>query len=165
LPPEFTIVESTTQSLDSFIHLLEKVGAWLWQKGVKQWEPGTFQQKRDKLAYAIENGCLILAYQNGELAGGCILSDVNPGWPESDREAMYLSSLVVARFAAGKGLGGQIIDACAETVRQRGKSRLRLDCWEGNTFLKSYYQQEGFKMLEAIPENGYFVRLFEKHVV
>lgn len=164
MPENFTIVESTEQSLDNFIDLLEQVGEWLWQKGIKQWAPGTFQNSRARLEYFVENGCLILAYQNQNLAGGCILSDVNPGWPTTTDEAMYLNSLVVARFAAGQGLGKLVINACAETARKKGKSVIRLDCWDGNTFLKSYYQQEGFKMLAAIPVNNYYVRLFEKDV-
>lgn len=165
LPEKFTIVESTEQSLDSFIVLLEQVGAWLWEKGVKQWAPGSFENNRPKLAHFVENGCLILAYQNDKLAGGCILSEINPGWPDSSDQAMYLNSLVVARFAAGQGLGAQIISACSPVVRERGKSVIRLDCWDGNTFLKSYYQRQGFNMLQTIPEDDYTVRLFEKSVV
>ena len=161
---KFTIVEGTVQSLDSFILLLEEAGEWLWNKGVKQWAPGTHQKSRGKKKHLVENGCLILAYQQEELAGGCILSEVDPGWPRLSNEVLYLSALAVARFAAGKGLGTQIINACAETTRKRGKSLIRLDCWDGNDFLKSYYQREGFKMLEAIEVSDYFVRLFEKNV-
>jgi GNAT superfamily N-acetyltransferase len=162
---EFTVAESTAQSLDDFILLLDQVGTWLWDRGIKQWEPGTFQRNRDRLERFLENGCLILAYEDGNLAGGCILSAVNPGWPTPSDDAMYLNSLAVARFAAGKGLGAQIIDVCTEAVRQRGKSLIRLDCWDGNSFLKTHYQKQGFKMLGAIPVRNYFVRLFEKDVL
>jgi len=169
LPENFTIIEATEQSLDDFIILLEQVGAWLWQKGVKQWAPGSFQNNRGRLAHFIQSGCLILSYQDTELAGGCILSEVNPGWPPSfakasANNAMYLNALVVARFAAGQGLGRQIINACTRVARKRGKRVIRLDCWEGNTFLKSYYRRQGFKMLAAIPVNDYYVRLFEKDI-
>lgn len=169
MPENFTIVESTEQSLERFIDLLEQVGAWFWQKGIKQWVPGTFRNNRHRLVHFVRNGCLLLVYQNTELAGGCILSEINPGWPtsfaeDSANEAMYLNSLVVARFVAGQGLGTRIIDACTKMVCERGKCVLRLDCWEGNTFLKSYYRQHGFKMLATIPENDYYVRLFEKNI-
>ena len=159
-----TIVESTIESLPEFIQLLDEVGQWLWDKGVKQWPPGSHHRDQEHLLHLVENGCLILAYQGERLAGGCILSEINADWPGPAKDAMYLSSLVVARFAAGTGLGTHIFAACAEAARQRGKSCLRLDCWDGNDFLKAYYQREGFRLLQAVQEHDYFVRLFEKDV-
>ena len=158
-----TIVEATAQSLDEFIALLEQVGDWLWQKGVKQWQPGVHYRNREKMADWINRGCLILAYHPERLAGGCVLSTVAPAvWSDAAADALYLSTLAVARFAAGQGVGAQIIDACTQATARRGKSRLRLDCWDGNDFLKSYYRQHGFNMLQTIPVQDYYVRLFEK---
>lgn len=159
-----TVVEATAESLDRFIPLLEEIGRWLWEKGVRQWAPGTFERDRDRIRFLVDNGCLLLAYQGQRLAGGCILTEVDPGWPRPSAEAMYLSSLAVARFAAGQGLGDRIVDACLRAARRRGKSLIRLDCWEGNEFLKSFYRRVGFRMLEAIQESDYFVRLFERDV-
>ncbi|MBX3059140.1 MAG: GNAT family N-acetyltransferase [Anaerolineae bacterium] len=159
------IVEASVESLDPFIQLLDEVGAWLWQKGVRQWAPGVHAQSRDELERQVMNGRLILAYHHQQLAGGCIVTEIMPAvWSYSPAAAMYLGSLVVARFAAGQGVGSQILDRAAEVARQRGKSRLHLDCWDGNDFLKSYYQREGFQMLHAVQEKDYFCRLFEKQV-
>lgn len=160
---EFTIVEATEQSLGEFIPLLERVGSWLWEKGVKHWAPGTFVENRARLQRDAEDGCLILAYRDDELVGGCILSNVNPGWPDSEA-AMYLNALAVARSAAGKGLGREIVDACAEAVCRKGKRLIRLDCWDGNSFLKAFYQEAGFRMLDAAPWKDHFLRPFEKDV-
>jgi len=159
-----TVVEAAAESLDIFIPLLDEVGQWLWDKGVKQWALGTFQGDRDRLRFLVENGCLLLAYQGQRLAGGCILTEVDPGWSMSSAEAMYLSSLAVARFAAGQGLGDRIVDGCVRAARRRGKSQIRLDCWDGNEFLKSFYRRLGFRMLEAVQERDYYIRLFEKDV-
>ena len=73
LEENFEIVEAPVQSLDDFILLLEQVGEWLWEKGIKQWAPGSFHKDRAKLEHRVENGCLILAYRREKLAGGCIL--------------------------------------------------------------------------------------------
>ena len=165
LEENFKVAEAPKESLDDFILLLEQVGEWLWNKGVKQWAPGVFHKHRALLAHRVKNGCLILAYQRGKLAGGCILSTVKPScWLESSGKEIYLSSLAVARFAAGRGLSTRILDACTEATRKRGKRLIRLDCWDGNEFLKSFYRREGFRMLDAVAEHDYFVRPFEKDV-
>lgn len=155
------ITEANTQSLDDFIELADEVGEWLWNKGVKQWEPGEHQANRETLAHMVDNGCLILAYRGDTLVGGCILSEViPPEWPDSPN-VMAISKLAVARSVAGQNVGRQIVQGCVEAARQRGKSRIRLDCWEGNDFLKGYYQREGFTMLGIIQCVGYQCRLFD----
>ncbi|MCP4166872.1 MAG: GNAT family N-acetyltransferase [Chloroflexi bacterium] len=164
LPENYTIVEASVASLDAFILLLEEVGAWLWDRGVKQWAPGSFTKNRSRLEHFIEHGCLVLAYRGTDLVGGCILSEVNPGWPEHSEHAMYLNSLAVARSAAGKRLGTHIINTCIEVTGRRCKTIIRLDCWDGNDFLKSYYRREGFTMLEAHWTGDYTIRFFEMQV-
>jgi hypothetical protein len=61
-------------------------------------------------------------------------------------------------------LGRQIIDACVDAVRRKGKRLIRLDCWDGNDFLKAFYQEAGFRMLEAVPWQDYYLRPFEMDV-
>jgi GNAT superfamily N-acetyltransferase len=159
---DFNIIEAPIQSLDEFITLLDQVGEWLWHKGVKQWKPGVHRENRAEHARRVEQGCLILAYHQEKLAGGCILSELTPeAWPAAP-DTLALYSLAAARFAAGKKLGAQILQYCSQVAARRGKARIRLDCWDGNDFLKSYYQRQGFKMLDAIQADGYYVRLFEK---
>ena len=104
---------------------------------------------------------------NGGSCGAESLLQPSQGWtawPDASDDCLYLSSLAVARFAAGQRLGTRTVDSCAEAARKRGKSIIKLDCWDGNEFLKSYYQGEGFRMLEAVEKDGYFVRLFEKDI-
>lgn len=159
------IFEAALDELDPFIDLLDETGAWLWDKGVKQWEVDRHRQGQDELQARIKQGYLILATKNGRLAGGCILSDMSmPVWKEIPDDAMYISSLAVARFAAGQDVGGKILAFCTNIVRRQKHTRLRLDCWEGNTFLKTYYRDRGFQQLMAVPENDYFCRLFEKTI-
>jgi GNAT superfamily N-acetyltransferase len=105
-----------------------------------------------------------LAYRENILIGGCILSEIVPEmWANGD-DSLFLSSLVVDRAAAGQGVGEQIIQFCLQVVSENKKSFIRLDCWDGNAFLKSYYQKAGFRMLNAVREKDYWVRLFEKHI-
>ncbi|MEM7530999.1 MAG: GNAT family N-acetyltransferase [Chloroflexota bacterium] len=156
------IIEASTESLDAFITLLDEVGEWLWNKGVKQWEPGEHREKEAQLRTLVERGCLVLAYDEERLAGGCILSEILPEeWPEGFDDGLVLGSFVVARFAAGQGIGCHIIQGAIDFAVKHQQPAIRLDCWEGNDFLKAYYQREGFTMLAPIHLADYSIRLFE----
>ena len=161
----FHFVADSGVALDEFIALLDQVGEWLWNKGVMQWRPGVHTENREILKNQLEHGILVLAYQGELLAGGCVLSENPPAvWNNPSKHALYLGSLVVARFAAGHGLGKQIVERCVQVAREKGKSSLRLDCWDGNEFLKAYYQEAGFRMLGTAREADYDSRLFEMDI-
>ena len=157
------IHEESAAKLDAYIDLLEEAAGWLWARGVRQWRPGEHRAARAGLAAQLQSGCLILAELDGRLAGGCLLTEVAPAcWPDAAPDALYLSGLVVARWAAGQDLGARILDAAAEAARRRGAARLRLDCWDGNDFLKGYYGTRGFEDMGRVREKDYWVRLFER---
>ena len=163
LPDDITLFEATEARLDDYIELLEETAAWLWARGVHQWRPGEHRSARPELLAKLRRGCLILAEYDGRLAGGCLLTELAPAcWPDAPTDAFYLSGLAAARRAAGQDLGGRIIDEAMNAIRRRGKRRLRLDCWDGNEFLKKYYRVRGFQDLGRAQEGDYWVRLFER---
>ncbi len=157
------ISEADQTRLDAYIDLLEEAAAWLWARGVRQWRPGEHRAACSDLLAQLRSGALILAAEEQRLAGGCLLTEIAPAcWPDAPADALYLSGLVVARWAAGRDLGGMILDEAMRVVRRRGKARLRLDCWDGNEFLKTYYRAHGFQDLGRVQEEDYWVRLFEQ---
>jgi len=161
--PAFSIFEAPSSRLDAYIALLEEAAAWLWARGVRQWRPGEHRAARAQLLSLLHRGCLILAQEKGRLAGGCLLTEIAPVcWPDAPEDALYLSGLVVSRWAAGRDLGGRILDEAMQAVRRRGKKRLRLDCWDGNAFLKQYYLDRGFSDRGRVREATYWVRLFQR---
>ncbi len=157
------IREATASELDAYIDLLEDAAVWLWEKGIHQWRPGEHRAARAELLAQLQRGCLILAEMDGRLAGGCLLAEIAPAcWLDAPADACYLSGLVVARWAAGQDLGGRILDAAGDVARSRGKARVRLDCWDGNEFLKGYYRARGFTDMGRAREHDYWVRLFQR---
>ena len=157
------IHQADAAELDAYIDLLEEASEWLWARGVQQWRPGEHRAARLHLLAQLQRGCLILAEMDGRLAGGCLLTEIAPAcWPDTPSDAIYLSGLVVARWAAGQDLGAQILERAAEAARQRGMARLRLDCWDGNEFLKTYYRTRGFEDMGRVQEEDYWVRLFQR---
>ncbi len=162
---ELIIYEAAPDELDPFINLLDEIGVWLWSKGIEQWSAGIHRRRRDELRERVAQGYLILAMENGRLAGGCILSNIPvSNWKGATDDAMYICSLAVARFAAGQDVGREILAFCTDILRREKRAYLRLDCWDGNDFLKGYYQRRGFEELTAVAEQDYFCRLFEKEI-
>ncbi len=162
---DFNIVTATAKDLPPFVTLLDEVGAWLWDKGFKQWAPGSHREQREELKHLVENGCLVLAYQEDILAGGCILTTIASDlWAMKPSNAIYLNSMAVARFAAGSGLSTDILAYADYVAQKRGQACIRLDCWDGNDFLKAFYLRHGYAMLEAVQEDEAQIRLFEKMI-
>lgn len=161
-----TRIETTGEAeLDAFVELLESLGRWLWERDIPQWEPGTQRRLKPLFAHWLRTGILLVARDDAGLTAGCIVSrSAVDGWADDPAEAAYLYKLGVARRAAGRGLGDAVIEAAAGWARERGLPRLRLDCWDGNTVLRSYYRARGFAELAAVPAQGFHVRLFERRL-
>jgi GNAT superfamily N-acetyltransferase len=159
------IAPASSESLAGLIELLEEAAAWLWQRGLRQWEPGSMLAQRGALSSWADVGHLVIARVGDDLAGGCFLvPETNPEWRRHPGDAHHLHKLVVARRWAGRGVGAELLAWCAARTRDFGVSRLRLDCWDGNDALRAYYRDAGFHELEAVPSHGYLVRLFEREI-
>lgn len=70
-------------------------------------------------------------------------------WPAGG-SARYVHRLVVARAAAGCGLGSALLDWAGERASAEGARWLRLDAWAGNADLHAYYLREGFQHVRTI---------------
>jgi GNAT superfamily N-acetyltransferase len=108
------------------------------------------------------SGCLVVAPSEAERAGGCFLvPDPTSEWDGHAGEALYLHKLVVSRPHSGQGLAHRLLAWCEQQARADGVPRLRLDCWDGNAKLRTFYSAAGYREMEAVPSFGYTVRLFE----
>ena len=160
------ICRGSSDDLDDFIEILEEVGSWLWRRGIHQWEPGSNRAQRVLLERYVESGCLIAARRGPRLVGGAIIT------PQPTEEwallpgsgAIYLHKLAVSRAVSGQALGRKILDHCELVAERDGATRMRLDCWDGNAALRSYYRSAGYSELDAVESHGYPVRLFEKRL-
>jgi GNAT superfamily N-acetyltransferase len=164
-PRDVSIAAGEPDDLAAYVELLEEAGSWLWERGVRQWEPGSNRQQAGLLRRFLESGVLVLARAGDRLAGGCILTRTpTPEWDGRAGDAIYLHKLVVARFAAGRALGQRLLAWSERWTASRGAPLLRLDCWDGNERLRRYYLDAGFDERESVESHGYLVRLFEKPV-
>ena len=158
------IRHGSIDDLDDFIEILEEAGSWLWRRGIHQWEPGSNRAQRALLERLVRSGSLITARSSQRLVGGAIITpQPTAEWarlPSSG--AIYLHKLAVSRVASGHSLGRRILGHCELVVQQDGATQMRLDCWDGNAALRSYYRSAGYSELDAVESHGSLVRLFEK---
>ena len=170
-PPVYRLEVAVAQSgeLAQYVDLLEEAGSWLWQRGIRQWEPGSHRAQRPRLARDIERGAVRLVRIGTRLAAGVILdwqrsTQRSTVWNGFEGEAGYLYKLVVARACAGRGVGAALLRHCEDETRLEGRPFVRLDCWSGNARLRAYYENAGYAARGQGEEHGAIVSLYEKRV-
>ena len=150
-----TRVDATEEaSLAAFVAIHEEAAAWLWARGIMQWQPGeyTLEILRREVAEGHE---VYVARRDGAVAGGFTLQwDDLENWKEQPPVAGYLHALCVRRAAAGQGLGALMLDYAGQRVADYGRPWLRLDCWKGNDTLRAYYEGLGFSY-QGIGDHGW----------
>ena len=151
--------------LDEVVALLEEAGTWLWQRGIRQWEPGSHLAQRPRLVRDVDRGRLLVARIDAALAACVVLDpEPNPVWSDRPGAAAYVYKLAVSRAFAGRGLGREMLGDCESRTAESGLPLLRLDCWAGNSRLRAYYEHAGFISCGEADEHGARVARFEKDV-
>jgi GNAT superfamily N-acetyltransferase len=73
--------------------------------------------------------------------------------------------MVLAAGARGRGVGGTIIEWCANEAVRLGRQFLRLDCHSGNPWLCAYYERHGFQLVDRVQQHpGYVGCLYQRAV-
>ena len=153
------------EQLGDFVELLEEAGAWLWERGIAQWPPGSSRAQLPLLRAMLQEGVLVLAGGDERPAGGCIVTTTPTAeWEDHEHRAATLHKLVVTREFAGRGLGGRLVAWAESWAREHDRLLLRLDCWDGNRFLRKFYRDLGFEELQVVESHGAPVRLFERRL-
>ncbi|HEX3271392.1 MAG TPA: GNAT family N-acetyltransferase [Ktedonobacterales bacterium] len=141
---EIVIERATLAETDLLIEIHEDVARWLWSRGIRQWEPGTFP--RERLIACIERGEVYLVRLDDVPVGMAILQEADEyTWGARLDDALYLHGLRVLRAYAGRGIGRAILRWAEEQVTTRGRIYLRLDCMADNAKLRAYYEDAGFR--------------------
>ena len=66
-------------------------------------------------------------------------------WPDVKKgQSLFIHKLAVKRFAAGKGLSGELISHAKAMCPNRGIDTLRLDCHAHRSKLRTVYERNGF---------------------
>jgi ribosomal protein S18 acetylase RimI-like enzyme len=153
LPPGVTIERATPEDADTFVEIHEEAARWLWEQGIRQWQPGVFQKAW--IADPIERGELYLATRGTEALGTVMLqwSDEYT-WGKRPSDAGYIHGLRVRRSVAGQGLGRAMLRWAEREIARAGRSIARLDCIASNQRLCAYYLAAGYERTTDLQVEG-----------
>ncbi len=168
LPPGVTIERATAEDVGTFIAIHEEASRWLWDRGIRQWQPGVFQQAW--ILGPIERGEVYLAKRGDDALGAVIVqwSDERT-WGARPPDAGYIHGLRVLRDASGQGLGRAMLRWAEREIARAGRPFARLDCIAENARLCAYYGEAGYERQADLdvgegPDKGTLAR-FQKRVL
>lgn len=110
-----------------------------------------FQEELDALPgkYASPAGRLLIAVENGEIAGCVAFRPIN-------KKTCEMKRLFVRERFQGSGLGRQLLKRLISEAKNAGYKKMRLDSWipRMGTAIEMY-RRHGFREIEPYNENPY----------
>jgi hypothetical protein len=101
---QITLEQATPSDSNVLLAIHEGVARWLWDQGIRQWEPGRFPPA--VLDAWIARGEAYLARVDGEPAGMVVLQEADEAmWPGAPPNALYIHGVRVRRIFAGRRVG------------------------------------------------------------
>ncbi|MCL7745271.1 GNAT family N-acetyltransferase [Guyparkeria hydrothermalis] len=61
-------------------------------------------------------------------------------------QGAYVSRLIIRPEYRGKGLGGLLLEAAIDHLREQGARQVTLDAWSSETHVQRFYQRQGFEV-------------------
>lgn len=130
----------------AIVALRDELARWQISRGIRQWEAGEI--RTEMVAGQVRNDeWFVLRGTFGIVATARLLTADPHVWGDelgNDGTAGYLHGLMVARSAAGAGLGTQILEWFADYTRSVDRHLARLDCVADNPRLRQYYTEQGY---------------------
>jgi GNAT superfamily N-acetyltransferase len=159
----FVIERAQSEDVVAIVALFEDAAVWLESQAIFQWptevSPRFYTFLRNRIK---EKEVFVARGENGRLLGH-IRFEYKPGkiWRDEPMNTAYVRGLVIANDVRGQGVGVLLLNWAQAQSRQRGCTRLRLDCVAENGRLRQYYADYGFAFLGESRSGNYRAALFE----
>lgn len=157
-----TICPAGPADVDAILALRDDATAWLAGRGIDQWArpwPDERSQRLRIAASCAAGETWMVRRRGGEvIATVAVDTDGDPRlWAAAELQepARYLHRMIVARAAAGVGLGALLIDWIAAAAALDGARWLRVDVWTTNLALHTYYRAHGFADVRVADDETY----------
>jgi GNAT superfamily N-acetyltransferase len=146
-----------------FADIIEDARKWQGARGSEGW---SHPFDDNWLLPRIERGELFLAYSENEpVAAFRALWEDRPYWGEREvGDSIYLHTFAVRRDKAGLGIGEAVMKRVASMGRERGRAKVRLDCFLSSARLIAYYERNDFVSVGSVFLNGKMMNLMERPI-
>ena len=145
--------KGTMQDVDGLAELYDELTDYL-ERHVNYpcWKKGEYPTRREAERGAAE-GTLLVAEENGSLAGGLMLNhetvdayrQVDWGAELDDGEVLILHTFAVRPAFSGRGVGERLLAYALGFAAGQGKRAVRLDVQKENTPAIHVYERAGFR--------------------
>ncbi|MFD0416624.1 GNAT family N-acetyltransferase [Streptomyces sp. NPDC127108] len=151
----FRLADDT--DLATLVRLRDDAARWMIAQGVTgQWQPG--ELGTDHFRKIMKHGEIWLAEASGQVIGAWELWwQDEDAWGPQPPTAGYVHRLMVDHGRVPSGTGGHLLHAAERRVADAGRTLVRLDCLSGNTRLRAYYLDSGYRVVghkEGKPQPG-----------
>ncbi len=158
--PAPVVTLATAADIEAARAILIGAAVWLADRGIQQWQADEFTAP----LVATWLGDLYIARDTEGAPWGVFrLTPEDPDiWPEITPHTTdtVLHRLARSRDRVGSGAGQRLLDAACATAAGLGCTTLRLDCWAGNTRLRTFYAAAGFTYVDDIDVGAYIASRF-----
>lgn len=173
------ICRATEDDIDRLSKFFDEVIDYLEENtNYPKWEKGVYPSK-ESISNAVANDYQYICVAGDEVVGAFVFNQEPQGaydkadWSVQlyDGEYMVIHSLAVHPSYYGQGIGGQMVEYCAEVAEDTGFAAIRLDVVPDNNPAISLYEHHGFtyvgeydleRGIEGIPTFALFERNFDE---
>lgn len=127
----------------SLVELRDRVAESLVARGIQQWIPGEFTERR--MQEWVDDGRVFVLRRSGRpVAAVAVLWSDREIWGQDDDDAGYIHLLMVDPDLAGNELGASVLLWAEQFIERAGRSRARLDAVSSNDRLQQWYAERGY---------------------
>jgi RimJ/RimL family protein N-acetyltransferase len=158
----------------ALLSLFDQAVGWLTARGrTDQWGSRPWSQREDArrlVARLAASPGLVLAVEDVDgresVVGALVLEDHPTSYvPPAGEPERFVHLLITARTAAGRGIGGLLLDHARSQCRQARVELLRVDCFAGGEGeLVRWYEQQGLRAVQRLDVDGWPCQLLEQRV-
>jgi GNAT superfamily N-acetyltransferase len=144
---ELSVVRATVDQAGSVLELRDDLARWMLEHGIEQWRPGDLPLEWIQVCAA--QGWVFVMARGKDLVGSVTIVWEDPLiWGERPEPAGYVHMLMVDRDLAGHGIGRCLLGWAERFILGSEREVARLDCARANGPLRSYYERDGYRLVE-----------------